>query len=264
MEEIDLKEMFDYFKGKVIWILMALIVAVLVGNTYTFIRRVPMYKSNTTIVLVSEHQNEGYNTSELQLNKNLVSTYSEIIKSRKVLEPVINNLNLDYSSGIITLDDNKIDYDVTDKIGFLTEERSLLLKLTVKELMIYYGTLKSHVSVSSVTNTEIIKVVVADKDPEVSTKIADEIANVFTEEIQKIYKINNVSIVDTAVADTKPYNVSFVKDNAIYMALALVLSCGIIFICFYFDTTIKTGEDIENKLGLTVIGTVPRVGKDKE
>ena len=127
-----------------------------------------------------------------------------------------------------------------------------------------YGTLKSHVSVTSVTNTEIIKVGVADKDPEVATKIADEIANVFTEEIQKIYKINNVSIVDTAVADTKPYNVSFVKDNAVYMALALVLSCGIIFICFYFDTTIKTGEDIENKLGLTVIGTVPRVGKDKE
>ena len=45
--------------------------------------------------------------------------------------------------GTITLDNIKIDYDVTDKIGFLTEERSLLLKLTVKELMIYYGTLKS-------------------------------------------------------------------------------------------------------------------------
>ncbi|MBQ9023732.1 MAG: ATP-binding cassette domain-containing protein [Bacilli bacterium] len=45
--------------------------------------------------------------------------------------------------GTITLDNKKIDYDVTDKIGFLTEERSLLLKLTVKELMIYYGTLKS-------------------------------------------------------------------------------------------------------------------------
>ena len=224
MEEIDLKEMFDYFRGKVIWILVACIFAVIIGNTYTLLRRVPMYKSNTTIVLVSEHQNEGYNTSELQLNKNLVSTYSEIIKSRKVLEPVLNNLNLDYS----------------------------------------YGALKSNVSVSSVTNTEIIKIAVADKDPEVATKIADEIAKVFTEEIQKIYKINNVSIVDTAVADTKPYNVSFVKDNAIYIAIALVLSCGIIFICFYFDTTIKTSEDIENKLGLTVVGTVPMVGKNKE
>lgn len=224
MEEIDLKEMFDYFRGKVIWILVACIFAVIIGNTYTLLRRVPMYKSNTTIVLVSEHQNEGYNTSELQLNKNLVSTYSEIIKSRKVLEPVLNNLNLDYS----------------------------------------YGALKSNVSVSSVTNTEIIKIAVADKDPEVATKIADEIAKVFTEEIQKIYKINNVSIVDTAVADTKPYNVSFIKDNAIYIAIALVLSCGIIFICFYFDTTIKTSEDIENKLGLTVVGTVPMVGKNKE
>ena len=224
MEEIDLKEMFDYFRGKVIWILVACIFAVIIGNTYTLLRRVPMYRSNTTIVLVSENKNEGYNTSELQLNKNLVSTYSEIIKSRKVLEPVLNNLNLDYS----------------------------------------YGALKSNVSVSSVTNTEIIKIAVADKDPATATKIADEIAKVFTEEIQKIYKINNVSIVDTAVADTKPYNVSFIKDNAIYIAIALVLSCGIIFICFYFDTTIKTSEDIENKLGLTVVGTVPMVGKNKE
>ena len=45
--------------------------------------------------------------------------------------------------GKITLNGKKIDYDVTDEIGFLTEERSLLLKLTVKELIIYYGTLKS-------------------------------------------------------------------------------------------------------------------------
>lgn len=55
---------------------------------------------------------------------------------------MIMNL-LDPNEGEITLYDKKIDYDVTDKIGFLTEERSLLLKLTVKELMIYYGTLKS-------------------------------------------------------------------------------------------------------------------------
>ena len=45
--------------------------------------------------------------------------------------------------GTITFNGKKIDYDVTDKIGFLTEERSLLLKMTVKEQMIYYGTLKS-------------------------------------------------------------------------------------------------------------------------
>ena len=47
------------------------------------------------------------------------------------------------SEGKITFNGKKIDYDVTDKIGFLTEERSLLTKLTVKEQMLFYGALKS-------------------------------------------------------------------------------------------------------------------------
>jgi len=54
---------------------------------------------------------------------------------------MITNL-LDMTSGSILLDGKKIDYNITDEIGFLTEERSLLLKLTVKEQAIYYGTLK--------------------------------------------------------------------------------------------------------------------------
>lgn len=49
---------------------------------------------------------------------------------------------LDTTSGKITLDGKKIDYSVTDKIGFVTEERSLLTKMTVKEQIIYYGRLK--------------------------------------------------------------------------------------------------------------------------
>ena len=49
---------------------------------------------------------------------------------------------LDASSGSVTLNGKKIDYDVTDTIGFLTEERSLLTKLTVKEQCLYYGILK--------------------------------------------------------------------------------------------------------------------------
>ena len=50
---------------------------------------------------------------------------------------------LDDYTGNITIDGKKIDYDITDKIGFLTEERSLLTKLTVREQIIYYGVLKS-------------------------------------------------------------------------------------------------------------------------
>ena len=222
MEEIDLKEMFDYFKSKFLWIILAIVVTIIVGNTYTVVTRVPMYRSDTTIVLVSENQTESYNSTELQLNKNLVGTYSEIIKSRRVLEPVIENLGLEYN----------------------------------------YTELKSNVNVSSVTNAEIIRITVGDKDAQVATSNANEIANVFSTEVQKIYKLNNVSVVDKAVDSVKPYNINYFKDNVIYAGIAIMLSCGIIFIKFYFDTTIKTGEEIENKLGLTILGIVPKVEKE--
>ena len=223
MEEIDLRELFDYFLSKIVLVIIIVVLVMGIGNIYTILRRVPMYRSDTTIVLVSENQTENNNYTELQMNKNLVGTYTEIIKSRKVLEPVINNLGLDYS----------------------------------------YGALKNNVTVSSVQNTEIIKVSVGDPDPAVATKIANEIGKVFSEEIQKIYNLNNVSIVDKAVNSSRPYNVNYLKDNVIYCAIGLVLSCGIIFIKFYFDTTIKTSEEIENKLGLTVLAVEHRVKEEK-
>lgn len=49
---------------------------------------------------------------------------------------------LEPDKGHITLDGKKIDYSETDKIGFVTEERSLLTKLTVYEMIEFYGTLK--------------------------------------------------------------------------------------------------------------------------
>jgi len=49
---------------------------------------------------------------------------------------------LDADKGNVTLDGKKIDYSITDKIGFVTEERSLLTKMTVKEQIVYYGILK--------------------------------------------------------------------------------------------------------------------------
>lgn len=58
---------------------------------------------------------------------------------------------LEPDNGSILLDGQKIDYSITDKIGFVTEERSLLTKLTVKEQILYYGALKG------MNNNEIIK-----------------------------------------------------------------------------------------------------------
>ena len=141
MEEIDLKELFDFLKSKIIWVLITIIFAIVIGNTYTLLTRVPMYKTNVSLVLVSEKSGEGntaYNSSEQQLNKNLVGTYSEIVKSKAVLNKVIRNLGLDIS----------------------------------------YNELKSMIEVTSVENTEIINIYVSNKDSKMATLIANEIATV--------------------------------------------------------------------------------------
>ena len=225
MEEIDLKELFDYLKGKIIWIIFAVFLAVIVGNVYTIVTRVPMYKTNVSLVLVSEKNGDGnevYNSSEQQLNKNLVGTYSEIAKSKTVLNKVIKNLDLDIS----------------------------------------YTDLKNRIEVTSVENTEIINIYVSDKNPKMATITANEIANVFVTEVNNFYKLNNVNILDEATNVKTPYNVNYVKDNIIYVFIGTVVSLGILFIIFYFDTSIKTSEEIEKKLGLTVIGSVPKARKE--
>lgn len=63
---------------------------------------------------------------------------------------------LEPTSGSITLDGKKIDYSVTDKIGFLTEERSLLLKMTVKEQCLFYGTLKGMIENDILTKLDTL------------------------------------------------------------------------------------------------------------
>ena len=221
MEEINLIEVLEYYKNKLIWILASILVVILLGNIFTIATRVPMYKSNTTILLVGS--NEKVNQNDVSLNNNLVPTYSEIIKSRNVLNQVIKNLNLDYS---------------------------------VEEL-------SDSITVGTKTGTQIITVSVSNKDSKRAKDIANEVSIVFAKEIKDLYKLDNVAIIDNAVEAEKPYNLTYLKDNVIYFGIGLVLSCGIIFIMFYFDTTIKSAESVEEKLGLTVLGVVPEERRKK-
>lgn len=221
MEEINLIEVFEYYKNRLIWIIVSILVVILLGNIYTTITRVPMYKSNTTILLVGS--NEKVNQNDVSLNNNLVTTYSEIIKSRKVLSQVINNLKLEY---------------------------------TVDEL-------SDHITVGTKTGTQIITVSVIDEEANRSKDIANEVSEVFADEVKVLYKLDNVAIIDSAVLAEKPYNLTYLKDNAIYFGIGLVLSCAVIFVMFYFDTTIKSAEAVEEKLGLTVLGVVPEERRKK-
>lgn len=222
MEEINLKELWHYFISKISIAIIAMITCVLLGNIYVFCFQVPLYKSTTSLVLVKEERSTTSITqNDITLNNNLVSTYSEIIKSRNVLSQVIENLGMEES----------------------------------------VETLSRCVNVSSITDTQIIKVDVSRESNIEAKEIADEIAEVFSQEIINIYGIQNISVVDKAQLAENPYNISIIKQNVIYSILGVMLGVGIIFIIFYFDTSIKDAKTVEEKLDLTVLGVVPKVGE---
>lgn len=223
MEEINLKELLDYFKERIMLFLIIVLTVLVLGSFYSIFLKTPMYQSSSTVILVSKNEATNLTTSDVQLSKSLTTTYSEIIKSRRVMEQVIKNLSLDYS----------------------------------------YSELAKNVSVASVNDTEIIKVSVNDPDKGVAADVANEIVKVFSAEIVVIYegKVSNVSTVDIAEESEAPYNINVVKDLVIFLLVGIVLAVAFIFIVYYFDTTIKSADEIEEKLGLPIFGVVPKVKK---
>ena len=218
MEEIDILDFLRYYLSKIAIVIIMTVVIIIGGNIYTKTMRTPLYKSETTIVLVSE-KSDSYTQSDLNFNKNLVTTYSNIVKSKSVLNTVIEKLNLNYT----------------------------------------YSKLSSRVNVSSYNNTEIMKVTVTDEDPTMAMIIANEIVPVFSSEVKRIYGIENVSVVDKAEQSTSPYNVNTKKENLIFLLAGILLGSMIVFVIYYFDTSVKSADMLEEKLGLTVLGMVPKI-----
>ena len=217
METIDLKDLFDYYKSKLGVVILFVVLVGILGCLYGLFIQKPMYKSTTSIVLISEAKDNSQLTyNDVSVNQNLVSTYSEIVKSKRVLGQVINNLNLNYT----------------------------------------YGALSDNIEVSSVTGTQIIKITVTDENSKTAMKVANEIGKVFAKEIPELYNISNVNILYTAEVAPSAYNVNVTKQSAISLLAGLVLGLGVVFVMYYFDRSVKNASQIEDKLKLPVLATV--------
>ncbi|MEG0180330.1 MAG: Wzz/FepE/Etk N-terminal domain-containing protein [Romboutsia sp.] len=224
-ETIDLREYFAIIKKR-FWIIAIITgVAIVLSAIVSFFVLKPVYQSNTTLIVNTDKIGDTQTVTGDQINvtQKLAVTYGEIIKSRTVLESVINNLNLEMT----------------------------------------YGELSGKITVSPVKDTQIINISVQDTNANKARNIANEIPKVFTKEAKRITKANSVEVIDKAIVPTNPIKPNKMMNVAIAAVLGLMIGLFVVFIMEYLDNKIKTPQDIERHLGLPILGVIPKEETEK-
>lgn len=230
MEEIKIKEIFNIIWEKKVLIIVITIAFAIAGAVYTLAFKTPIYTAYTRIVLVmtgydnkKESKNEtnggSITTADIALNSQLVSTYSEIAKSNNVIREVISNLGINATEGGI----------------------------------------RSNLSITSVEDTEVIRIQVTNANAVYAAKIANEIAKVFSKKVREIYNISNIYTLDEAETPGAPSNINHTKDVLLFMIIGMIISLTYVFIVSMLDNTVKTVEDIENGFDVPVLITIPLI-----
>ncbi len=218
MEELNFEDLWEYFKSKIIIFSIIVFLCLLASILYTFVFQVPTYESTATMVLTMSNDTEGGITqNDLVINEKLVATYSEIMKSKRVLNQVTDNLDLDES----------------------------------------YNQVGEYISVTNKSDTELINISVVHEDKSVAKDLANEIADVFMEEIVEIYSIENINVIDYADKSKNPNNVNVSLQIGLGAISGVGLSMLLIISLYFVDNTIKSVEEVERKTGMTIIGLVP-------
>lgn len=185
----------------------------------------PIYQSSTQI-LVNQKKQEGaaIQLGEIQSNIQLTNTYKVIIKSPVILDRVNEKLNLNMTAQALT-----------KKINIANEKDS-----------------------------QVISVTAEDKDPKLARDIANATADVFKDEVAKIMNVDNVTVLSKAeVAENQsPIKPRPMLNVAIAFVVGLMASVGLAFLLEYLDNTVKKEEDVENLLGLPVLGIVARMDEE--
>lgn len=222
--EIDVLELFHVLLNKFWIILLAGIIAALAFVGGTILFITPQYQSTTKMYVLSKQDNNTITQQDMQTSLSLTKDYAELIKSRTVTEGVIAQLNLD-----------------------LTHEQLL-----------------GKVSVDSATDTRILSITVTDPDPYEACKIANAIRDVAANHIKNIMDIDAVNVVETANIPDQKSSPNISKNGVIGGLLGVLLSVAIILIAYISNDTIKTQEDVERYLGLSMLGTIPLTAADRK
>ena len=221
--EIDVFAMLKtLWKRKFSIVLVALVFAIAAFGYSAFLAK-KEYQSTSRIYVVSRQNqdNNALTNSDLQAGSYLVKDYREIILSQNVLSQAIEELKRD---------------------------------MTPAEL-------SKKISVSVPTDTRILSITAKDGDPKEAARIANGLRNVAAEKIIAVTKVSDVTTLDEAEVPQSPSSPNIRRNVLLGFIAGAGLMVVLMVVVEVLDDRVKRPEDIEELMGLTLLGIVPDIKK---
>ena len=220
MEEqvISISEIIDAVKKR--WKIIALttVLATVVSGIFSFFIISPTYEASTKIFIGKEGaESEGYNSSDVSMYQNLIKTYSELIKTKDLVNKAIDNSQYD---------------------------------LSVNNVL-------NGITVNTLTGTQILQISYQSKSPSIAKNILESITNEFITKAEELVPNGNVKILESVEIPKNPVAPNKTMNIAIAFILGMMVGFGIVFLLEYLDNTYKNKEQLEKDLDIPVLGVIP-------
>lgn len=227
--EIDLLELFLYFKSKLLFIIIGFLVGAIVAGLITVYLITPKYTASSKLYMVSASSDSIVDLTDLNIGTSLSSDYEELLKVRPIFEEVIKKEKLPYE----------------------------------------YEELLDMVTISTVADTRILEVSVESTDPDEAKRIANRIATLAVTEIPRLMGTSKPNIAEKAILPEEQSSPSLFKNVMIGALGCMVLVLGVLTFRFMMDDTLCTAEDVEKAFGIMPLTSIPEgsiksISDDKE
>ncbi len=229
IREITFSDLWRIFLQRLWIMVLAMVIVMGAYITYDRLTYVPEYSSTATLYILKQssetNQNQYYSQDyeDFTLALKVVNDCNQLLKSHSVLDTVIEDLGLEMS----------------------------------------YNTLRNSISTSNPEETRILTVTVRAATPELAKRIVDCVCDVGVAKITEAMGFRQVNLYEYGILSTSPSNTTSPMSYIILGVAAMAAVYVIFFLTYLFDDRLKTDEEIERALELTVIGDIPNADEHK-
>ena len=226
----NISEVLDGIKDKWKNIVLIVLFFLLISSIYNIFFINKEYEANVKIFIGKQkfkNITETYNNEEINLYQRLITTYSEVIKSKKLINESIKGSKMNY--------------------------------LQDKYKNINYDLLMENLTVNPIANTQIIEIKYKSLNPQQSYDLVYSITENLISYSKELYPNVNITVLEQVHVNLKPLMNKKLTIIGLGLILGLIVGIGGIIGVMYLNNTYKNQKSLEEEIGLTVIGVIPKI-----